>query len=185
MTQEEKADDGTKRDRRPWRAILAAGVVLTLLAGGLFAYAAVTGTAAEAPASAFRFDEVYVRSPAPDAANDTPLEVDVWFSNTDEAALPEIRIVAVAIESQRGLVVSTAERKLGGLDGRTTTNVPFDLLLNESRSYRIELLVLVDGFLAAKGYGSLGYHTFYHGDLATSALRVADGFQFTYTIDRS
>jgi hypothetical protein len=168
---------------------MAVGLGL-VLAGSTIAWMVMADTAS-ASANAFRFDSIYVATPDPDAKNETDIKLDVWFTNVEEARLRDIRIIAIVVDTNRNLETAKSEHRLGELEGEQTRNAEIGLRLNLSRPYRVDLLVLVDGLLVAKGEGAFGFVYYEHQLMASTqlldqdaegALKV-DDFQIRYYMD--
>lgn len=111
---------------------------------------------APAPAGSFRFDQVFVLERNV-TGNLTSFSIVPWFSNFGSGDFGPIRLAAYVIEVPRNVAVDVAEEATGALGHRRTQNATMDFTLNNTRSYRIEILVLENGFLLARGQGSIGF----------------------------
>lgn len=165
--------------RRPfvWAAIAIVGLLLS--AGGTWA---LLPAESGPPGRTFRFDAVYVGQG--NESDPNALRLELWFTNPDRASLKEVRIVAVAVETGRNMATDRAETSLDRLPGRTTQERTLDLGLNASRAHRIDLLVLVEGLLVARGEGNVGPHVHYFMAAdGTSAVRTAARLESPFTFD--
>jgi hypothetical protein len=161
----------------PWLAIAAVLLAASLLANAHLWNQRAVKAPASAPEGRFRFDEVRVVERAV-AGNHSTLEVIAWFSNSGRADLGPLEFVLYAVDLRRGVAVNQQGFELPSLAARSTTNGSLMLALNHTLSYRLDILVLHDGFLVARGTGSLGPHSSDN----TSAVRFAPShFHYTYT----
>jgi hypothetical protein len=149
-----------RRTRRPAFAI----VLLSILAAGALAAAGYAWTHAHGcppeptePKGHFRFDEVHVIERRVDG-NNTTFSVIPWMSNEGKASLGNVRLVIYMTDSARNLAIEVGSFGIGVLAARKTLNASLEFRLLNTRSYNIEILVLEDDFLIAKGRGSIGFY---------------------------
>jgi hypothetical protein len=154
-----------------------------LLAGSGIAIAALAPPDHDDGARTFRFEQIYVKAPADTKKNQTSAAVEAWYSNTGTHRLRDVKIVVLLIENGRGVVVQRVDRQLGSLGPRHTFDSSFDVTLNATQSYQIDVLVLVDGLLVARGQGGVSFTRILDMDgsgRASFQLAASDGFHYEY-----
>ncbi len=154
----------------PWivaTALLAVAVIAT------DAYLLKPNRGRQGERDGFRFDSVYIVEEHSEG-NTSDFAVSPWFSNSGHDRLRDLVFVVYAIESGRGTASAVVSADVGELPSRTTRNASIAFELNNTKSYRIEILVLEDDYLVARGLGHVGWEPRWILDDRTGLqLRVA------------
>jgi len=170
-----------RRLRRPlvWLVLLAA---LAGTAAGAMARPLLDDHPAETERR-FRFDEVYVVEESV-AGNFTRIRIVPWVSNPSHDGTRTLQLVMHVI-GPRNLVQNVTRLEPLAPGARKTVTTAASFTVNNTQSFRIEILALVDGLLVAKGYGSIGFQQFeaFDQDAEMPTLRASltsDGFHYEY-----